>query len=254
MRTPAIIATAMARTATDVVRQPQSRHRDRFCAPRLWSFLLLLPGCVSTGPTLAPDEIADRDVFLPKGARAGMHLRWRITGTDVVEEEWACVPGSAGSLTIERREVRADGSRTVTAARFAADGTVLGVWRGPPGGRAQRLRIVPSDAAATVAKANALGREHGVSATADQEVAEETIATAAGPIACTRQRTTASAWFVSGTFTSWHARDPLPLSQLVRFEADMIGWHELQELVAHGTTGAVPTLPIPADDPATVPR
>ncbi len=212
----------------------------------LWTSLMLVSvtACSATESNLHATEIGAQEVSLPRDAKAGMYCRWLRTGGDIVEEERACVEGPPGTLTIESRLTHKDGSSIVTAARFAADGALLGVWRGPRGGVGRQLQVVAGDADELLEKANAMGREHGVEATTNQQLTMDTIVTPAGPIACRRERIEASVLFFSGEVTSWRAIDPLPLSQLVRFKADMVAWDEQTDLVAYEWSGAVPTLQI----------
>lgn len=205
-------------------------------------------GCATGGPALGEHQIAARDVSLPAGAAAGSFIRWRCRGGSTVAEEMACVAGPSDTLTIERRVTQEGGACTVTAARYAADGRLLGVWRGPRGGVGRRLEVVaggePDEA---MRKAAELADGHGVSAEAHSTMAREVLATPVGPLRCRRQTVRSSVLFFRGEMHTWWAEEPLPLSQMVRFEVDMPGWREVQELEACGFAGAEPALRVPAE-------
>lgn len=107
---------------------------------RLLAFAVLLTSC-ALGPDLADDEIFDDTP--PAGAKAGMSITWRNEGGEVLEETWACVAESPDQLVMEERELRSDGI-SVTTKRFSRDGRLLAACRGPAGGTARPLRIVPA--------------------------------------------------------------------------------------------------------------
>jgi hypothetical protein len=90
---------------------------------------------------------------------------------------------------------------------------------------------------------------HGYStkdAKAETTQDREVVDTPAGRFRCVRTRTRVSFLVFSGTFTAWHAEDPLPLSSLVKTDEDLpLGSRITEELLAYSTTGAVPTLPLP---------
>ncbi len=210
----------------------------------------LCAACVSIGPDLGEDEISVRDLWLPEGARAGMFMTWRHLGDDgeetVVEETIACVRESAGYVTMEWRETRRDGKTEVVAAHIRRDGTVLSAWRGPVHGMGHPLKIVidaefdPQEVEAEVNRFGYSTKDANVSSSRDREIIE----TPAGRFKCIRSRTRVSILIASGTFTSWHAEVPLPLSQLVKIEMDWPFGSRTTELIAYGTTGAKPTLKI----------
>jgi len=181
-----------------------------------------------------------------------MFLTWRTErdrseGDDIVEETVACV----APWTLEWRQKRADGVETVTAARFAEDATLLGVWRGAKGGVGTRVEVVEErvDLDEAIAEADRRGRSLGLStkeAKTARDTAVEEIETPAGRFRCTRHSFRVSLLLVSGTTTAWYAEQPLPFSQLVRIEMKgPFSFHERMELVAYGTTGAAPTLRLP---------
>jgi hypothetical protein len=173
-----------------------------------------------------------------------------------VEETIACVAAEPTTVTMEWRVLRKDGARTVTAARFRRDGTLLAVWRGPPGGVGRTLRAVGGgeDLEALEARANRMGQTVGVStsdARRDEEWEIEEVDTPAGRIRCRRHRLKVSLLFASSTCTTWHSIAPLPLTSLVKCEMRGPGrFVRTQVLSVSGKTGATSTLRAPPPQPA----
>jgi len=210
--------------------------------------LPLLAACAARGG-LEEGQVAAWQVAWPEGARPGMFLTWRTErdrarDDDVVEETDACVaPG-----TMEWRETRRDGATTVTAARYAADGTLLGAWRGPEGGVGTPIEVVDRrvDVAEAAAEADRLGGPLGLStksARAVRETAVEEIETPAGRFRCFRDTVRMSLLVTSGSMTAWVAERPVLFTRLVRLEMrGPFSFYEREELVACGASGAAPTL------------
>jgi len=211
----------------------------------------VLAACLSPGPRLADDEISDRGLWLPEGARAGMFVTWRHEGDGpVAVTTLACVAETADTVTMEERETSRDGSTTVTAARFSRDGAMLRAWRGSGGGPGTPLRIVPSKSVEEMgAEADRAARAIGAStkdAKARTETTRETIDTPAGPFECDVRRIRVSMLFASGETATWWARTPLPLTRAVKIEERGPGSYRRVELLeAYGRRGAKPTLRIP---------
>jgi hypothetical protein len=214
--------------------------------------LLTAAGC-STAPSLADDEIEAQVWPGIAHAKPGMWIRWRCDrgeGTAVTEVMRACVAAGPEGIVVEERDARADGT-TVTAFRYGADGSLRAAWRGPSGGAGVPLRLVPPvdwRAEATREVAARGGSLDDAEARAVQTGAEEVVDTPAGRLACRVQRIETSALFVNCTITAWHAKEPLPLSQLVRHEMgdSFSGTYSRQLLTDYGWTGAVPSLAPPA--------
>src|SRR5262249_11343486 len=113
-----------------------------------WLLLMALiaGGCSLPGARLGPGEISARELpFLPL-ARTGMYMVWTDEHVGKVGE-WsiACVEASDERVCVEWRRTDADGRSEVTAARFRPDGSIEGAWRGAPGGKGVRLRVVDAD-------------------------------------------------------------------------------------------------------------
>jgi len=196
-----------------------------------------------------------RDLRLPKGAEAGMSVTWRHEGDggpepDLALETLACVERTSDRVTTEwRREMR-DGRKEVVAARFKPDGTLLGAWRGPPGGTGTPLRIVRKefDEEETRREVEHRGAPLGFSADdveSSSTTTQEVVETPAGRFRCTVVRHEASFLFSKARLSWAYANDPGPLSPIVRMEWRGAGMDYVQELVAVRETGAVPSLLVP---------
>jgi hypothetical protein len=181
-----------------------------------------------------------------------MYITWRHECSeprpgDTIEDTVACVADGV----IEWREILRDGTRTVTAAKFAKDGRLLRAWRGPPGGPALPLRVVADeDPAEMRRKVNAMGSAYGISTDDvefDREEARETLRTPAGEFVCTRRTIKSSLLFMSMRADSWYSVKPLPLSSLVKSVTEFRpkGPIDTFELIAYGREGARPTLAPP---------
>jgi len=217
----------------------------------------LAAGCVLLPPQIAENQIRAGELHLPEGARAGMFVTWRDTTTDPgekdeVEETTACVEEGADHLTMEWRVLRRDGSRTVTAARFARDGRLLGAWRGAPGGVGSRLEIIGgNEIEAYQRRANELEKSAGVSPKDFKDTTldgRETVQTPAGAFRCVFTETKSSLLFLKMSWKADWSEKPLPLSSMVRWIMTMSPGDLCKEsvLVAYGDQGARPTLRIPS--------
>jgi hypothetical protein len=197
-----------------------------------------------------------RDLRLPPGAEAGMSATWTHRGSggpddDLATETLACVERTSRRVTMEwRREMR-DGRREVIAARFRPDGTLLGAWRGPPGGAGEPLRIVFGEFDADEAQREVERRARPLGFSPDDmesssTTAHEVVETPLGRFRCTVVRHEASLLFATMTVTWAYADDPLPLSPIVRMEwRSGLGMDYVQELVALRESGAKPSLALP---------
>jgi hypothetical protein len=216
------------------------------------TLLLTAAGCW-TAPSLADDAIEAHDWPEVVHGKPGMWIAWRCDrgeGTAVTEQTRACVAAGPDGIVVEEREARTDGT-TVTAFRYGADGSLRAAWRGPAGGAGVPLRLVPPvdwRAEATREAAARGGSLDDAEARAVQTRAEEVVDTPAGRLSCRVRRIETSTLFVTCTITAWHAKEPLPLSQLVRHEMgdSFSGTYSRQLLTGHGWTGAVPSLAPPA--------
>jgi len=184
-----------------------------------------------------------------------MSVTWRHEGDggpepDLALETLACVEQTSDRVTIEwRREMR-DGRKEVVAARFKPDGTLLGAWRGPPGGTGTRLRIVQGEFDKEETRREVERRAAPLGFSADDvesssTTTQEVVETPAGRFRCTVVRHEASFLFSKSRLSWAYANDPGPLSPVVRMEWRGTGMDYVQELVAVARTGAVPSLKIP---------
>jgi hypothetical protein len=212
----------------------------------------VIAGCASA-PESAPDEVDARDLRLPPHAEAGMSASWKHEGAggpddDLAQETLACVERTPERVTMEWRREMKDGRREVVAARFGPDGTLLGAWRGAPGGTGAPLRIVHSDPEEALREAERRGAPLGLSpkdAKSSSTTAREIVETPAGRFRCVVVRHEVRVAFAKGCMMWAHADEPLPLSPVVRMEWSGAGMDYVQELVAVSRTGAVPSLAIP---------
>jgi len=184
-----------------------------------------------------------------------MFVRWKYGGSggpedDLAEETLACVERTPARVTMEWRRETRDGRKEVIAARFKPDGTLLGAWRGPPGGVGTPLRIVREEVDLEEARREVDRRAAPLGLSADDvesssEVSHEVVETPAGRFRCTVHRAEASFLFFKARMTFACADDPLPLSPIVRMEWSGTGMDYVQELVAFGKTGAMASLKVP---------
>lgn len=217
---------------------------------RRWSGLAAVAcaaACASAAANGATDAVSIDELWLPANARPGMFVSWQCSGGEVAGKELACVAGPDGKPIVEWRQTATDGTCTVTAARFASDGRIDAAWRGKRGAVGERLELAPSTVDEALGKAQELQRQHGLAPRSDTTLTIDVLDGLAGPLRCRKQVIATSLLFVESTLSTWHAVDPLPLSQLVRFEVRSPGWNETKQLVAYGWSGAVPALVIPAD-------
>jgi hypothetical protein len=181
-----------------------------------------------------------------------MSVTWRHEGAggpepDLAVKTLACVERTSDRVTMEwRRELR-DGRREVIAARFQPDGTLVGAWRGPPGGAGQPLRIVRGefDEEGARREVERKAAPFGGVPDAESSTTHEVVETPAGRFRCTVHRVEVSFLFSTARATWAYAEEELPLSTLVRVEWRGAGMDFVQELVAVARTGAVPSLAIP---------
>jgi hypothetical protein len=231
-----------------------NRGAPRQRGGRRAALLLAAVGCASA-PERAADEVDARDLRLPPGAQTGMLATWTHRGSggpdeDLAVETLACVERTAERVTMEwRREMR-DGRREVIAARFRPDGTLLGAWRGPPGGTGEPLRIVfgEFDAEEAQREVERLAAPLGLSpddVESSSTTAHEVVETPAGRFRCTVVRHEASLLFAEARVTWAYTDTPLPLTSVVRMEWRGAGMDYVQELAGFAETGAVPSLSIP---------
>jgi len=184
-----------------------------------------------------------------------MSATWRFEGAggpddDVAKETLACVERSAGRVTLEWRREYRDGRRDVVAARFKPDGTLLGAWRGPPGGAGEPLRIVRGelDPEEVRQEVERRGTPLGISpddVDSSSSESQEVVETPAGRFRCTVRTYEASLLFFKARMTVAYAEEPLPLSPVVRMAWSGTGMSFVQELTDVRKTGAVPSLALP---------
>jgi hypothetical protein len=193
-----------------------------------------------------------RDLVLPRGATAGASVTWRHEGAggpdeDLALETLACVERTPDRATIEwRRELR--GGRTeVIAARFKPDGTLLGAWRGPPGGAGKPLRVVRGEFGEEAAREEVARKAAPFGGVPDAKTTttHENVETPAGRFRCTVHRVETTFLFATARMAWAHAEEPIPLSRMVRMEWRGAGMDYVQELVAVQQAGAIPSLTIP---------
>ncbi|MHC4577889.1 MAG: hypothetical protein ACYTED_10830 [Planctomycetota bacterium] len=219
--------------------------------------LVLLGGCTSPEHRAPrPNEVSARYVEMPARAQPGMFISWRYLTNQrdlyaVFEETLACVAKTSAYTTIEWRRKLRNRERGVIAARFGPDGTLLGVWRGPPGEVGRPMKVVD--------KGRKLGRvEKEVRWRAKQlgltlrnvelVPGKETgsVKTAAGSFRCRIHRVNVTLPLSESKATFWYAKERLPLQQLVKVHWELPrGGFSIMELVAFGDEGAERTLRIP---------
>jgi len=184
-----------------------------------------------------------------------MFVTWTYRGSGgpdegLALETLACVERTPTRITMEwRRELR-NGRKDVLAARFRPDGTFLGAWCGEPGGTGEPVQVAreefdPDETQREIERRAApLGfGPHDVESSSS--VSHEVVDTPAGRFRCTIREIDASVLFFKARMTCAYADDPLPLSPIVRMEWRGTGMDFVQEMVAFGSAGAVPSLGIP---------
>lgn len=181
-----------------------------------------------------------------------MSVTWRHEGAggpdrNLALETLACVERTSGRMTMEwRRELR-DGRTEVIAARFQPDGTLLGAWRGPPGGEGKPLRVVRGefDEEGARREMERKAAPFGGTPEAKSWTTHEVVETPAGRFRCTVHRIESSFLFATARMTWAYAEEPLPLTSVVRMEWRGAGMDYVQKLVAVSKAGAIASLRIP---------
>lgn len=203
------------------------------------------------GTTLSiSDEIHEDEVWLPKGAKAGMFAKWQVSGADLISTSLACVADDDASVTMEWRDELADGT-VVTAARFTREGKLITAWRGWSGGPGKPLRIEPARSLEDTldqARRNlsSLGKETELRSMIDlerkSELSMKTVEVPAGKFDCTYRCEKIGLL----TIETWWSRAPLPLSIMVKSEMRMTFCLIRNDtLVEYGWQGATASLQPP---------
>jgi hypothetical protein len=188
-----------------------------------------------------------------------MFVSWQIEQAepepdDVVEETVACVARDESVVTMEWRTTLRDGSRRVVAARFRPDGTLLGAWRGAPGGIGRPLEVLPDeDPAVLREETGRIGRPRRISPDdlrVEDAHGKEVLQTPAGRVPCLRWTMRSSYRVTSVEVALWVAERPLPLSRLVRYEMTMSpgDYRYVQTLTSYGLSEPESTLQIPTQE------
>ena len=195
----------------------------------------------------------------------GAYITWRITDTDPsdsddVEETEAYVADHGDTHVVEERVTQRNGTTIVTARVFGKDGRLLAVYRGAPNELGKPLSIIKLDQLADrVINSNpeakkALGgidvesvAKNAMKTMLSQGEQLETVEVPAGSFQCIRSVMAMRVLWVKYTDTFWHARQPLPLSDLVKFvsKCSMDEGQRTRELLRYAWSGAKPTLRLP---------